>query len=370
MSRHRPAGEPSREALTAAAERCLYREQWLPLGGGQQGGGTDGHWLVFADRHGIGDAIAQRLEKMGRRCTRVVSTSDASSAGGRSLETWDARSPGAVDICYREAAAVEPVAGIVYLWSLDADTSSSATAIAIEAAHRVAYENALALLQAVVRTTGPSLPTVHIVTSCTQAPNASAERVPLDAGLWGLARVAAREHPELSVKCIDLDSTADSVECVLAELRAGSADAAIAWCGSQRFGRRLVPDGRDAVGEQPSLQVKSDRTYLITGGMGSLGVKVAEWLVGLGARHLLLTGRSEPSAAVRDAIAAMESGGARVRVERADVADAASCAALFTVVGSAMPHARGRHPCSRCARRRRAHPADVGALFERDAARR
>jgi hypothetical protein len=51
----------------------------------------------------------------------------------------------------------------------------------------------------------------------------------------------------------------------------------------------ILPDAEDAVA------FKADSTYLITGGLGALGLQVARWMVLRGARHLALTGRSEPT---------------------------------------------------------------------------
>jgi acyl transferase domain-containing protein/NADPH:quinone reductase-like Zn-dependent oxidoreductase/acyl carrier protein len=61
-------------------------------------------------------------------------------------------------------------------------------------------------------------------------------------------------------------------------------------------------------------------TYLITGGLGALGLTVAEWLVDRGARSLVLAGRRAPGAATRQVIAALEIRGAAVLIEQADVA--------------------------------------------------
>ncbi|WP_442943663.1 KR domain-containing protein [Nostoc sp.] len=39
------------------------------------------------------------------------------------------------------------------------------------------------------------------------------------------------------------------------------------------------------------MRLQSDWTYLITGGLWALGLKVAQWMVQQGARHLMLIGR-------------------------------------------------------------------------------
>lgn len=49
------------------------------------------------------------------------------------------------------------------------------------------------------------------------------------------------------------------------------------------------------INEKQSSVVSETKNYLITGGMGSLGLKVAEKLVGLGAKYIALTGRNLPS---------------------------------------------------------------------------
>ena len=73
--------------------------------------------------------------------------------------------------------------------------------------------------------------------------------------------------------------------------------------------------------ERP-VTFRSDGTYLLTGGLGGLGLVLAQWMVERGARHLVLVGRSgATSAAAQDALAAMHERGASVVVARANVAD-------------------------------------------------
>jgi NADPH:quinone reductase-like Zn-dependent oxidoreductase/acyl carrier protein len=90
-----------------------------------------------------------------------------------------------------------------------------------------------------------------------------------------------------------------------------------------------------------SGQLRADASYLVTGGMGGLGLTVAAWMVEHGARHLALVGRQEPGAAAREAIAELEQAGARVVVERADVSQPADIQRVLDVVARELPSLRG-----------------------------
>jgi acyl transferase domain-containing protein/aryl carrier-like protein len=87
--------------------------------------------------------------------------------------------------------------------------------------------------------------------------------------------------------------------------------------------------------------IRSDATYLITGGLGGLGLSVAEWVVRQGARHLVLIGRSGASSTAEQAVDAMRQAGAEVRVARADVSQADQVARVLAEIRQTMPPLRG-----------------------------
>jgi len=66
-------------------------------------------------------------------------------------------------------------------------------------------------------------------------------------------------------------------------------------------------------------RVSPDSTYLITGGLGGLGFEVAKWLCGLGAKHLLLSGRSPLSQTGESQLKFLQGLGAQVSYVQADV---------------------------------------------------
>ena len=80
-----------------------------------------------------------------------------------------------------------------------------------------------------------------------------------------------------------------------------------------------------------------DSSYLITGGLGGLGLKVAAQLVDEGARHLVLAGRGAPGEAARSAIAALRESGAAVSVVAADVAKPADVQRLVAACQDLAP---------------------------------
>ncbi|HLU25285.1 MAG TPA: SDR family NAD(P)-dependent oxidoreductase, partial [Longimicrobiales bacterium] len=87
--------------------------------------------------------------------------------------------------------------------------------------------------------------------------------------------------------------------------------------------------------------LRPDATYLITGGLGGLGLRVARWMVDHGARHLVLVGRRAPTEAAEAAVRELESAGARVAVLRADVSRVEDVDRVLAEIDRGMPPLRG-----------------------------
>jgi phthiocerol/phenolphthiocerol synthesis type-I polyketide synthase A len=155
--------------------------------------------------------------------------------------------------------------------------------------------------------------------------------------LWGFAGVIATEHPELWGGLVDLAIDADLIDGLD---ESGPALANLLQAPSKsililRDGAVLAPTLAPVRGEpvRKSLQCRPDVAYLITGGMGALGLLMAGWLADRGARRLVLTGRTPMpprreweldtlDAELRhkiDAIRALEMRGVTVEAVTADV---------------------------------------------------
>jgi len=109
---------------------------------------------------------------------------------------------------------------------------------------------------------------------------------------------------------------------------------------------KLIVSMKDAEGlsvdraPQP-ITIDPDGSYLITGGLGGLGLAMADRLARKGARHLALLGRSSPSPAARAAVESLRQRGVEVMICQADIADRAQTEHIVAEVQRVMGPLRG-----------------------------
>jgi acyl transferase domain-containing protein/thioesterase domain-containing protein/acyl carrier protein len=96
----------------------------------------------------------------------------------------------------------------------------------------------------------------------------------------------------------------------------------------------------EAAGSGGTL-VRRDGTYLITGGLGALGLRVADWLAEEGAGVIALMSRRQPSSDVEDQLAAIRAKGSQVVTLSCDVADAESLLTALAALPKDAPPLRG-----------------------------
>lgn len=92
---------------------------------------------------------------------------------------------------------------------------------------------------------------------------------------------------------------------------------------------------------RPGGRFRKDATYLISGGLGALGLSLAEYLADCGAGGLALLGRSGPGPDALARMDAIRAKGVRVRAYQADTADAGALAAALKRVRADLPPLRG-----------------------------
>ena len=99
--------------------------------------------------------------------------------------------------------------------------------------------------------------------------------------------------------------------------------------------------GKIVVTQPAPLHIRPDATYLITGGTGGIGLKLAQFLVDRGARHLVLASRSGATKETSPVIHKLTHTGARIESRALDIADAQKLTALLDEIKQKMPPLRG-----------------------------
>ncbi len=286
-------------------------------------------WLIFADSSSLGSRIAAQLAARNHDCVIV-------RAGGSGEYAIDHAS---ADDYARFFATQRELDGVVHLWSLDIPANPDFGLEALNSAQMLGCGSIVNLLRAV----GDRTPKIWIVTRHAEASGSSDEDVSVGQDVvWGFGRALAIEYPEMYGGLIDIgDGDLDVVAAGVArEVCDPDGEDQIVLRGTRRYAARLARAQDPGSG---AVSFRKDASYLITGGLGGLGRKLALWMAERGAGHLVLVGRTglpersgwdnlpeeDPARRTVDAIRAAERCGAQVSVERVDVGSPESVSSLL-----------------------------------------
>jgi acyl transferase domain-containing protein/SAM-dependent methyltransferase len=325
---------------------------------------SPGFWVILGDETGIAEEVARLISQQGEECIRV--------SKGTEYEFVE-RGRGTLNPLHAEDFArlftdalmdgKGPVRGVLDLWPVDEEIAGETTPSQWRSAQGRLGGGVLHATRAFL-----SLPSANIsrearlwfVTRGAQAvlgeANSAAESCqPAQALVWGLARVISLEHPGRFGAVIDLDSATTSQESATAiwrEIESASGEDAMAF----RNARRLLP--RVVRTTQPPLDpliLREDASYVITGGLGGLGLQIADWMAARNAGHIVLLSRRRfPERQLWDSLTVEDSNyeavrkildaeklGARITVAQCDVADELEMGSLFKRFGKEDPPLRG-----------------------------
>lgn len=308
-------------------------------------------WVVLADEQGVGEALVPLLEANGDRCLVLFRDEDWLQSFVSAFQTI-------------ERTGLPPCRGVLHLWSLDAPSPEDATVDEVTDAQAYGCGATLQVLRALEAATTQAR--VHLITRGAQPIGSDDPLNPLQAALWGFGRSLVQERPERWGSLLDLDPRADAASCARAaaeHLAAQDGEDQCAWRGGQGLVARLAPVRVPPVGSV-TAPWRPDGAYLVTGGLGDLGLAAARWMAQAGARHLVLLGRTplpprdtwgDASGDDGDAVAsariaavrALESLGASVHVASVDISDETTLSTfLHTWAAEGRPKIRGVVHCA------------------------
>ncbi|MGH2344871.1 MAG: polyketide synthase dehydratase domain-containing protein, partial [Chloroflexota bacterium] len=243
-----------------------------------------GSWLIFADAGGVGRSLAALLRERGETVvTAVPGRFHQGSNQGQDYQVNPSRPDDLCQLLTDVVAADCPLLrGVVHLWGLDACAAEDGGIDSVERDQELGCIAVMHTVQALIKTAGRPLPKLWLVTRGAQA--VGKKTAPLavaQAPLWGLARtIGYQEHAELWGGIIDLDPDAPAGESIQLcdELWYGQESDQLAF----REGLRYIPRLRrrsDLGAPVLPPTFRADSSYLITGGLGGIGLEVARWMI-------------------------------------------------------------------------------------------
>ncbi len=281
-------------------------------------------WLLLADDPDTAAPLAALLAARGH--WNQVLTLPGSEADELQLEAT-----------LRAAAAERPGLRIVQMAALDPDSAPSARSLE-RMQHRI-LGGTRRLFRAVLAAE-IELP-VWLLTRGAQRVSRADTVSPTQCCLWGFGRTASFELPRLWGGLADMSAGGpeDWSAFVAHALRAPVAEDQVAFRDGISYHARVVRRPAPPLAE---LQLRSDASYLVTGGLGSVGLEFAEYLAARGAGNLVLIGRRPADDAARRRIDAIrDEHGCKVVTLAADVADQDDVARVLITIRMELPPLAG-----------------------------
>jgi len=306
-------------------------------------------WLLFADGCGLADRLEAILRRAGLPVSRVEpGAAFASPTPGRfTLDPSRRGDYEALLEALRGAGEIPDV--IAHLWGVSASPGGLAAESELGATMDRGFYSLLYLAQALAKVGATSRPLrLGVVGNRFHHVLPGDVPVPEKAAALGPARVIPQEYTSFGCRSIDVpwppaggsaeaDELAGLLAAELAAPMVAGADPAVAYRGGERWTLGYQPVRVEEPAGQPRLREQG--VYLITGGLGGLGLVFAEHLAREARARLVLVGRSPlPERAAWDAwlvghaaadpvserirkLRELEAMGAEVLVAHADVAD-------------------------------------------------
>jgi acyl transferase domain-containing protein len=333
---------PARGAIEALAQAAPARNHdvadWFWLPSWQRGpsvsdlGATNdvnGRWLVFSDESAASVALIAQLRGRGIEVI-VVRTGDAFASGPNEYRIRPDLRRDYDELMLAVLAKGKSLTCVLHLWNA---TATDHLPIDVDRGRRLGFYSLLYLAQALGDSPQEtSLPVLVVSTDMHSVLGSESLRVERSL-LTGPVLVMSQDVPLLRARSVDLASAdldahhAESIcSALIAEAQADLTGTMVAYRGNYRW-----TFGTSAVRVRPPAEravlLRERGVYLITGGLGGIGLAIASHLASTCRARLVLVSRSTLDgtdegarrrvAAVRE----LESLGAEVLVATADVAD-------------------------------------------------
>ncbi|MEM9447037.1 MAG: SDR family oxidoreductase [Cyanobacteria bacterium P01_E01_bin.6] len=308
-------------------------------------------WLVFTDECGIAANLVKRLKLQNQAVVQVM-VGETFAQVSADIYTLNPRSPEnyAALIAALVASSQTPQI-IAHLWSVTNRDQVYASPPVFEQAQHLGYYSLLYLAQALGNHHLKQPIQIGAISSNMQEVIGEKMICPEKASILGPCTVIPQEYSHIACRSIDIalplaePETEQLIDLIIAELLTSCTDAVVAYRGQHRWSQTFESIRLEAT-PPVKTRLRSGGVYVITGGLGGVGLAVATHLARTVKAKLVLLSRSDfphrhqwqqwidthdSSNQVSDKIRqlqAIEALGAEVLIVNADVTDLAQMQAV------------------------------------------
>jgi acyl transferase domain-containing protein/acyl carrier protein len=280
----------------------FYAPTWAraPLAVSAEGaGGSPNTWLVLLDEYQLGDRVVARLERAGHDVI-VVTAADRYRKLGPKQYSIDPLSREDYQLLFKELSGSNRAPGVLlHLFGVGPVSELEGAARNYDGDHERGFGTLLRLAQALGEADFSSPVRIAVVSNDSLDVTGQEMLAPGKATALGLCRVIPQEYPSVSCKYIDLawngfgpaDFTDGNLDRLLHDAAAEVSDAVVAYRGGHRWVQTF---SELKLGEPPAVpeRLRKNGVYLITGGLGDIGLQLAKYLLSTVQAKVVLTGRS------------------------------------------------------------------------------
>jgi acyl transferase domain-containing protein len=255
-------------------------------------------WLLLAEDGPFSEKLASELSSFGQT-VRIRTGEKYHRASAGLYEIDPARREDYVALLQDLRASGMSPDRIIHAWWPEADGSSN-----LQSALGRGVLSAMFLVQAVEEQSPTQQIEFNVVSD--RAYSVSGEKIPspIPAALNSFCGVIPIECPNIRARVIDLDllsNSASAIRQLVGELVSPASNEIIAYRGSSRWVQRFEPSPFEkALPDQTnheSIPLRAGGTYIITGGLGGVGLVLAQHLARTAQARIVLTSRTPLSPA-------------------------------------------------------------------------
>ena len=255
--------------------------------------------LVFVDEFGLGEKIVQKMERDGQNVITVRVGTEFRKVSDRLYHLNPEQEDDYHALCQELRERNEIPKTILHLWSVTPQSQDKLEIEWVEKSQNLSFYSLLFLAKALGRQQINSELLLGVVTNNMQKIGDEALLNPEQATVTGPILTIGQEYPNIICRGIDVvlpdSGTSESeilIEQIELELAIEQSEKMVAYRMGDRWVQTFEPVKLE-LGEKTKPRLKPGGVYLITGGLGGIGLILAEHLAKTVQAKLILIGRSK-----------------------------------------------------------------------------